>query len=115
MAARREGAVVQTEAAYILRRSDRAGSNEDAASRAELAAAQEAQRNAASGNAAGYRMHSADASRQISNDDKFGDSQAQVVARVFLASAANISKVNVQAHNAERLRELIPRRSQPVW
>ena len=91
---RREGAVVQSDAVYRLRRSDDAGSNEEAANRAEFAAAQEAQRNAARGDTAGYRMQVAGASLQSTEDAAVGSQATPVSARVVIASSAILPKVS---------------------
>lgn len=93
LCANREGAVVESVAAYRLHRSEAAGSSEEAAGRAELAATQEAQRNAEQGDTAGYQMRTAGASWHTADGNA---STSPVVARVLLASSALLPKASLR-------------------
>ena len=86
---------MQSGAAYRLSLSREPRSHQQAASRAELAAAQEAQRNASGSNAAGYKMHSADTSGPRS---AHAELPAEVVATVIVSSAAQLAQVRLHGN-----------------
>ena len=84
--------MVQSGAAYRLSLSRDPRSHQEAASRAERVAAQEAQRNASGSNAAGYKMHSTDTSGPRTAHTEL---PAEVVATVIVSSAAQLAQVRL--------------------
>ena len=95
--------MVQSGAAYRLQLSRDPRSHQAAASRAELAAAQEAQRNASESNAAGYKMHSADPSGPRTAQ---AEPPAEVFATVIVSSAAQLAQVRLHGNKTNRLATL---------